>query len=550
MLETDVLIIGGGLAAIKACFECGRSGRRTILAVQERLCSGSSFYPLTPALGCLAPRLDDPGDAAVFMQEINEASQGMNDPLLGRIYIDEIHDRVAELPDMGIDVSLQHQNRIACFAKRERALYVWRDWTQTRRRIRFALQAFANVQILEKTAVLDLLKVDGQVAGAVVVSGKNEEPITIQAGAVILATGGFGALYKHSLNTADVDGSGLAMAYQAGAGLTNLEFIQFIPGFLRPRYKVLFGELCLPFCSGLFAADGREILSPILPENVIPEQVFSTRGRHGPFTVSDGSQYFDIAIMNEIRKTGRDDAVEIRFDRRIMEQKNDANSGYLTWMSEKMKIDLINDRLSIAPFAQASNGGIVIDPDGWTGVPGLYAAGEAAGSMHGADRIGGCAAGNCLVFGYRAAHGALRWIMSNQEKMPVTEVSRQTRERWLADNEKPSPSPAAVMQTIQTVLWNQASIIRSGSGLTEAEHELGSLHDQFHTGTCLQRGSGLKETIRATQSLLLAERLIDAMQQRKESRGAHYRSDYPGTDPGQNRRIIQQMTGREQPVTG
>ena len=90
----------------------------------------------------MAPRRDDPDDARLFLQEMNEAGQGMNNADLGRIYIEEIHDRIAELPGLGIEPRLMEQNRVACFARRERALYFWEDWDGTRRRVRDRLSAW------------------------------------------------------------------------------------------------------------------------------------------------------------------------------------------------------------------------------------------------------------------------------------------------------------------------------------------------------------------------------------------------------------------------
>ncbi len=526
-MQTDVLIIGGGLAALQAARSCAQAGVKTLLAVKSILCSGSSFYPLTPALGCLAPRRDDPADAQAFMDEINGASQGMNDPELGWLYIQDIHDRVAALDELGLDAHIQKENRVACFATRERELVVWDDWPKTRTRVRKRVSSWPTVSLLEQTAALSLLQTDGVVTGAVLAGLRpGDQPFVVQARSVVLATGGFGALYRHHLNTRDVDGSGHALAAQAGARLRNLEFIQFIPGFLKPKYKVLFSELCLPDSLGLFDAAGKNLLTPVLPGGWSLQKLLDTRGRHGPFTLSDGSGVFDQAIMAEIARTGRDDAVDIRFDPRLLSRPQGANSRYLTWMRDRMHIDLLADRLSIAPFAQASNGGIVIDRDGWTGVPGLYAAGEVAGTMHGADRIGGCAAGNCLVFGHRAAVAAAARVQS-QAGQAYPDVPKTLLEDWRHDRGNASHTPQQVLEEIGTRLWQEAAIIRTEKGLTAARAALDALAASFHPGSCLEAGAGYHEVARAAHGLTLARLILDAMLQRRESRGPHFRADYP-----------------------
>lgn len=526
--DTGVLVIGGGLAAIRACRTCGAAGIKTVMAVKERLCSGASFYPFTSRLGCLAPRRDDPDDARLFLEEINAASRGMNDPELGRIYIEEIHDRIAELPDMGIEPHLMEKNRIACFAERERALYYWEDWDGTRLRVRNRLVDLPTVTILEQWSALELLQSGGRVCGAIL-AGPDNRLLAVRAGAVILATGGFGGLYKHNLNTADVNGDGQMLAYAAGASLGNLEFIQFIPGYMTPRYKVLFGEPTLRYCTAIRGTQGQDLLAGILPDGLTVEQCFLERSRHGPFTTSDRSRYFDQAIMGEILATGQEDGVRIFFSRRIIEDSQDGSSWYVNWLKEKMQIDLMQDRLSIAPFAHASNGGIVISSDGWTGIPGLFAAGEVAGTMHGADRIGGCATGNCLVFGRRAALGAIDQVRQSDGPHISNKAIREQIAGWTASAQAASLSPGDVLVRVKETLWKNASILRSETLLRQALQIIDAADAQYDLALALQRNPAV-DAFQAKNALGLARLLVTAMLARRESRGPHFRPEYPERD--------------------
>ncbi|MDW7658538.1 MAG: FAD-binding protein, partial [Bacillota bacterium] len=526
--DTEVLVIGGGLAAIKASRTCGAAGIKTVMAIKGRLCSGASFYPFTSRLGCLAPRLDDPDDACLFLEEISAASQGMNDPELGRIYIEEIHDRIAELPDMGVEPHLMEMNRVACFAERERALYYWEDWGGTRERVRARLAALPSVTILEQWTALELLQQNGRVCGAIF-AGPDNQLLAVRAGAVILATGGFGDLYKHNLNTADVGGDGHMLAYDAGASLGNLEFIQFIPGYMTPRYKVLFGEPTLRYCTAIRGTQGQDLLAGLLPDGLTAGQCFLERSRHGPFTTSDRSRYFDQAIMGEILATGQEDGVRIFFNRRIIEDCQDGSSWYVNWLKEKMQIDLMQDRLSIAPFAHASNGGIVITAEGWTGVPGLFAAGEVAGTMHGADRIGGCATGNCLVFGRRAALGAIDQVRQSDRPHIGEKTVREQIAGWTAAAKADSLSPGDVLFRVKETLWKNASILRSETLLRQALQTIDLTDKQYDLALALQR-SPTADAFRAKNALRLARLLVVVMLERKESRGPHFRPDYPERD--------------------
>jgi len=530
ILDTEALIIGGGLAALQACRTCSAAGIRTVLAAKGQLCSGSSFYPFTARLGCLAPRRDDPDDARLFLQEMNEAGQGMNNADLGRIYIEEIHDRIAELPGLGIEPRLMEQNRVACFARRERALYFWEDWDGTRRRVRDRLSAWPSVTLLEHWSALELLQSDGRVCGAIF-AGQDNSLLAVRARAVILATGGFGDLYKHSLNTPDVCGDGHVLAYEAGASLCNLEFIQFIPGFMAPRYKVLFGEPILRWCTALLGTDGRDLLSGLLPAGMTAQQCFLERSRHGPFTTSDRSCFFDQAIMAEVLATGREDGVRICFSDKI-EDKQDGSSWYVTWMKEQMKIDLIRDRLAIAPFAHASNGGVLITAEGRTGVPGLYAAGEVAGTLHGADRIGGCATGNCLVFGHRAALAAAGQIRQSDDRPLAERAIRDQVAAWTSGAKSGSLTPAEVIRGLQTTLWRQASILRSETLLQQARQTIDETKSAYSLAQALKTGPAA-QAFRARNAIRLSGLLVKAMLARRESRGPHFRPDYPERNDAQ-----------------
>lgn len=524
--STGVLIVGGGLAAMKAAYECGRQGVKTLVAVKDRLCSGASFYPFTGRLGCQAPRHADPGDRELFMDEMYASSMGMHDRELCRIYVDEIEDRVRELPDMGIPYHLMEKGRVACFARRKRDIYYWEDWNAIRGNLRAILDGMESVTVMERTSVLSLIKSHGRIVGAVAVNALNEL-ISIEARAVILATGGFGDLYQHNLNTPDVSGDGHVLALSAGARLKNLEFIQFIPGFMSPKYKVLFGEPALRYCTALTDRQGRDILSGLLPAGVTARTCFQLRSGHGPFTSADESRYFDIAMMKQIKAHG-DDAVRIRFDSRIMDDTQDYNYWYVTWMRDTMHIDLSRDELSIGPFAHASNGGVVIGPDAGTGAPGLFAAGELAGSMHGADRHGGNSSGNCLVFGKRAAQSACRWAAGCDGAHVTDAMALELLDHQTGGEGKSALTPDEVMDRVRLVMARQACIVRDERGLTEALSQVDELARGYRAGAFT--ASGAARAVKARNFITLSGAVLLAMQARRESRGAHYREDYPAMD--------------------
>ncbi len=524
--ETDVLIAGGGIAGIKAAIECANAGLRVALVIKTRVCSGSSFYPLTEALGCLAPK--DENDKALFLEEIEEAGAGMCDRRMNQIYIDEIYDRVHELPAMGIPYR-PITGRIACFAKRERDIIGWYDWGKLRGSVGAVLQSLPAIKILEFCDLIHLVKKDGRIAGAVAADFRSRL-YHIKTNRVILATGGYCGLYKHSLNTDDVIGLGQSMALDAGASLVNLEFIQFIPGLIKPVYKTLFSEQTLRFAKAILDDDGNDLLSRYLPPHVTSRECLDLRSRHGPFTCAENSRYFDISMMKEALATGSQSGYRLVYSPEIYETDNEFIRMYLDFM-DHLKIHLVKENITIGSFGQAANGGILIDENAETGVEGLYAIGEATGGMHGADRIGGLASGSCLVFGKRAADSVVRSFRADAsgDYTDDAEAMRQY-ERMLDNGISGILLPDEVMVEIKKILWTYGNVIRSEKTLREALGLLSSVEKSYNAAYALRGGAGSRDAAKARHCLRLARIILETMEQRKESRGAHYRDDYPETD--------------------
>jgi succinate dehydrogenase/fumarate reductase flavoprotein subunit len=520
VIDTDVLVVGAGLAGIKAAIECARMDVKVTVVVKGVLCSGSSFYPLTSGLGCQAPSNDE--DKEFFLEEIDESGYGMNDHRLCKIYVDEINDRVKELPE--IVVSYQKlKGRKACFSKRTRNLFVWKDWETIRSNVRRLFNSSTNIRLMEHSDIIKLLKGDDGIEGAVALDNDGEM-IVINAKAVILATGGFCGLYKNSLNTDDVCGLGHAIAFESGAKLINLEFNQFIPGMFKPIYKTLFSEMTLRYCDGIMNSSGEDVLSKYLPKEIQKRECFDLRASHGPFTCADASKYFDIAMMKEILAGRGEEGFRLIYSPSIYSVQNHALQNYLNWLKTK-DIDLVRDEIVVVPFGHASNGGIWIDENCCTTVPGLFAAGEVAGGIHGADRHGGNASGSCLVFGKRAADSAVKYTSSRAA--PKAELKNTTRTLIdTFDAGEDSIDVKEVLATIGELLWLYGNVVRSEDKLLKGIKKLEDMKKNYNAIKTFENDGNLKEAIKAHYCIWFSHVLLKAMLLREESRGSHYRDDY------------------------
>lgn len=545
--QFDILVVGAGLAGIRAAVSCSKEGKKVLLLSSAKLCSGSSFYPLMDTLHCLCTAGSK--DKPLFYQDIRDCSHNMNDPYMGKYYIDHIADCLNSLFDTGIEVHKLPERKIACFGHSYRDLYYWKNWDSIREKVYTAIEDNKNITLWEHSDLLQVLLSENHVSGTLVLH--NNKVHYLQAKAVILAGGGMGGLYLHNLNTADVYGSVQAIALKAGAKLINLEFNQFIPGFISPIHKIVFREGSLRYCTGLLDEENKDVLKEFLPDSNAYKECLILRETHGPFTFSGNSRYFDIALMQSIlrRIKANEGKIDeslgclIRYSPDILQDERGHVQDYLEWLQKEHHIEIEKSKIRIAPFFHAANGGIEVDHNCATAVAGLFAAGECAGGIHGADRLGGMASGSCLVFGTLAAKNACRYCEEqNFRPLSTKEIETQfhlfhsccmTHDNKGLPLQDSTLTPQDICQRVKELMWQYGNIIRTEEGLKKALEEINSLSLLLNDKTELkdfQNTIELKAHSRAQQFVDLSRALLLSMLARKESRGAHYREDYPESD--------------------
>ena len=545
--QFDILVVGAGLAGIRAAVSCSREGKKVLLLSSSKLCSGSSFYPLMDTLHCLCTA--GPEDKNLFYQDIRDCSHKMNDPYMGKYYIDHIEDCLSRLSDTGIEVHKLPERKIACFGHTYRDLYYWKNWDSIREKVYRTIEENENITLWEHGDLLQILLSENHVSGTLVLH--NNKVYYLQAKAVILAGGGMGGLYLHNLNTADVYGSVQAIALKAGAKLINLEFNQFIPGFISPIHKIVFREGSLRYCTGLLDEENKDVLKEFLPDSNAYKECLILREAHGPFTFSGNSRYFDIALMQSIlrRIKANEGKIDeslgclIRYSPDILQDERGHVQDYLEWLRKEHHIEIEKSEIRIAPFFHAANGGIEVDHNCATAVAGLFAAGECAGGIHGADRLGGMASGSCLVFGTLVAKTACRYCEEqNFRPLSTKEIETQfhlfhsccmTHDNKGLPLQDSTLTPQDICQRVKELMWQYGNIIRTEEGLKKALEEINSLSLLLNDKTELkdyQNTIELKAHSRAQQFVDLSRALLLSMLARKESRGAHYREDYPESD--------------------
>lgn len=400
--ESDVLVIGGGIAGITAAIEAARAGAATTIACAGPLFGGSSFYPGTWGLGLIGPESE--ADEADLIATIEDVGCGMADHELVEVFVRGIRPAIAWLEeDLGVPLKrpssaqrASDKTFIPCFDHKRR---LWRGITrQTFEAAAQRTLKTLDVNVLERTELMELARLhedDGAVCGAVFFDHASASLRTSAASSVILAAGGTGGLFERSLTSADVLSSVHAIAMSAGCELVNIEFMQMMPGLVSPVRGIVFNEKTFRYAIP-------EDASGILPHSEDARaDLLEARSSHGPFTCRLDDERVDRAI-DAAGPSGM--PVRLRFpSNNILEFVQ----AFSTWMQQSLNI-APTDELRIAMYAHAANGGIRIDRNAWTGVKGLYACGELTGGMHGADRIGGLSSANGLVFGRIAGKAAAR----------------------------------------------------------------------------------------------------------------------------------------------
>jgi L-aspartate oxidase len=527
-IETDILVIGSGIAGVCAAIYAAREGRRVLLTSSANTFSGSTFYPGTWGFGLVGP--DGEEDMEELLETIRTVGRAMINERVARAFVEGLNSSVDELEALGVELMKPSEDArgekeyIPCFDHKHRR---WRGLTK--KKLLESLPSIleeSGVRTLPFFQMTELAMSEGKVSGAVGVL--NRKDLTyIAAKAVVLASGGLGGLYKRRLTTDDVDATGSAAAMRAGAKAVNLEFMQIMLGFVRPSFKTIYNEKTF-FASRFTDRNGKDFIGKYLPEGIMEQEVLDARSLHGPFSSETISRYLDIAFAKEMERE-KTDGLTLRYDLERLNSGSEFVKEYFRWLKAEKGVSA-EEEIILAPFMHASNGGIEIDENAETSVPGLYACGECTGGMHGADRIGGLSTANGIVFGMKAGRSAAGYADDNAL------VEEAEIDAYGIANSKEK------LEALREVMYRNAFITRSGESLQKARNFIGSM--ELMKVRCSSSHDYL-DSNRLLSSVEMAKACIEAMDLRKESRGSHYREDYPEKDESLEKMIKVRLHGGE-----
>ena len=534
VIETDVLVVGAGGAGCLAAMATADAGARVVLIEKGRLgVTGSTFDPFTWGKGIIAAveGYNPTNDPQVHVREAMAAARGMANPALVEAVAYDVPDRFRELLNMGLRFIPSQVG--SCFGETMKGIVI--DQPSLARAFKREVGARA-IQVIERTMVTGLLSDGDRCTGAVAITNTGQV-IACQARAVILATGGASPVFRYNFNASGLTGDGHVMALCAGAELANLEFYQAILGTTQPA-RVFLPQWYMAGSPPFYNVNGHRFLPDYLPAGIDADDLVMERSFHGPFSSSRPSGWVDIAIDAEIQ-AGRGTAVWKDENRlagvycdfaslrpELRHELDQRHLPALAWLKAR-GLDFEADPIPVAPFAHAFNGGIVINEEGTAGVPGLYACGEVAAGPHGANRLGGHMFAVLLVFGRRAGRQAAEWAAHTPPPALdrgglKREIERIGALRAQVGDVRPHNIRKAIQRAMSPIM-----IAKDAARLGAAAETLTEIKQARIGRIGLHSQPDLFEAVSVSNLLEIATILAQAAQLRRESRGPHYRTDFP-----------------------
>ncbi|MDY6818453.1 MAG: FAD-dependent oxidoreductase [Halobacteriales archaeon] len=543
-VDLGVLVIGAGAAGARTAIELVESGvdPNDILVIGKRSHGDAhTTWARGGINGALATH-DDEDDWAIHAADTLTEGHHLNDPDKVETVTERMPRLLRELDDWGMPFSRTadgdiDQRYFGAQSFRRTAFAGDHTGESLLRTLIDRAQAL-DIPYRENVFITRLITKADRLLGAAGYDMDTEEFIVFDADIVVLAAGGYTSLYRrHSSREDENTGDGPALAYQAGASLMDMEFVQFHPtGMVGGRYGEDWdGRLVTEAVRGeggrLYNADGERFMRRYSPEQMeldardvvaraIAQEIEDGRG------TEHGGVFLDISHRDRSFLTERLPRMYERF--------------------QDLGVDLAEQPVEVAPTGHYGMGGVVVDETGETSIDGLYAIGETMAGVHGANRLGGNSLAETIAFGEvtgRAIADRLPHDVPESDRGTLTDRARlhfgDLAE--LADSDG-THDPRTLLDEVRDILWTHAGIIRDDAGLATGLAELNRVRERAQD---LQVGGVASRSFEFALDLgfglLVAEAILRAGRKRTESRGAHFRRDHPTIDPDWQRNIVISM---------
>jgi succinate dehydrogenase/fumarate reductase flavoprotein subunit len=523
--DTDILIIGSGGSGLRAAIAAAEKGTKVLVVAKELLKDAHTGW----AMGGLNVAIKAPATTQMHFEDTIKGGWYINNYKLTTIFAEEMPARIDDLESYGVKFDRLPDGSYFTWAGGKQSAplnlcagdYTGREMMQGL----LAEIECLHVPYLEHHYVTKLIKQGNRVLGAFLIDEKTGAYLVVQAKATIVATGGGGNMYQVNTNAPSNTGEGYAWALDVGAELVDMEMIQFHPtGMAFPPEK---------------------------RGTLVTEKV---RGNGGILKNKLGERFMHRYQPERLELAGRDEVTRAIYQEIQEGRGTEHGAVYLDtthWEQGKVEklvpdvfaahmevgIDIRNHMMEVTPSMHHMMGGYVINEWGQTNVDGLYAIGEVTASVHGANRLGGNSLAEGQVFGRRAGLHSAEYVKSCHQ----LHVARRTIDAEVNRVEaicqgKAGTRALDILDSIKAIMWNNVGIIRDADKLKIAQKEIKKLQDEAQLLVAKDTNQ-LQSCLEVHDMLKTAEVIILSALERKESRGAHYRSDYPQMDPAWEKNI-------------
>jgi len=531
ILKCDVLVIGSGGAGSFAAIAADDQGADVLIV--DRGVLGKSGATVTAGHTCCSAQGPDDSPDLHFFDTV-QGGYFVNNQKLVEVYTSEAPERIRELDAFGANFFRKEDGEFWLISppgghSRKRSVFYGYQTGPAFMRGFMAEIKRRDIRWQDNTIVTSLLTDGSRAIGATALDVQSGEFLVLEAKAVVLATGGYGQLWAPKTTTpVEAAGDVLAMAFDAGAELVDMEFVQFLPMQIGPKVKHLNPTIAN------FPGWREEIRKAARMVNSEGQEILYQYDRRGLYTTRDVRA---MAIYNEVRHGKRVylDLTQVPMEI-IEEEFEESWPGSYLPLLRKENYSLTETPMEISVGAHYCMGGIRIDEHCRTSVPGLFAAGEVTGGVDGANRLGGNAITEIIVFGKRAGDSAAQYADTAAEARADAQAVGSEKATVLGLLEKSGDvSPISAKSKLQQIVWDDVCVLRTEQGLKRALVAIEELRGKTlaHLGLTSQTKAYNLEWIQAIllpRQLDVAEAVARAALARTESRGSQRRADYPEQD--------------------
>ena len=531
-ISTDVLIIGSGGAGSRAAIEVDDAGLKAIIVSKGLSFRSGCTGMAEGGYNAVFKTVDKDDSIEAHIHDTLKGGSFLNDEKLVEILVNESPKRLIDLENYGALFDRQESGEIdqRPFGGQtyRRTCY---QGDRTGAELLNALKEEIirrDIECIEEVMITSLVTDDDQVIGATGLDLKDSTLIYFKAKSVILASGGAGQLYPVTSNTFQKNGDGYAISYRAGAKLVDMEQIQFHPtGMVAPESKkgVLVTEAVRAEGGKLINSEGERFMSKYAPEKMelatrdvvarsIYQEIIEGRG------TKNGGVYLDISHLD-------DDYIDEKLETMVLQFEN-------------VGVDIKHGPIEVAPTAHHFMGGLKINPDASSSLKNLFGAGEVCGGVHGANRLGGNALADTQVFGKIAGVSASKAAKATELKTNDEQVKEEAS-RIESLIKKGLIKPQEFKENIKNLMWEKVAIVREEKTLNEALKELQKMQenlDKLDVGYKKQYNTELMTALEVINMVEICILTVKSAILRRESRGAHFRSDFPETIDMWKRSIV------------